>query len=181
MIGGLDYRGSLPVVTPLHPHALGPYLLAAGQDLGGTGSGVWPAASRALLIPMRWPERATLRRLGLVNGSAVSGNLDVGLYDASGNRLVSSGSVAQAGTNVVQWLDITDTEVLPDIDYYLAAVLDNVAGAAFRWATGLVTYGLAAAGLREVATAFPLPATLTPSAAITTAYVPVVLASMRTV
>jgi hypothetical protein len=55
----------------------------------------------------------------VLNGATASGNMDVGIYDYAGTRLVSSGSTAQSGTSAFQDFDITDTLLGPGI-FYLA-------------------------------------------------------------
>jgi hypothetical protein len=92
------------------------------------------------------------------NSTTVSGNVDVGIYDEWANRKVSKGGVAQAGSLALQVHDVTDTLLPPGL-YYKAFVLDN--------ATGQVNRGTAPAvvarscGVKEMATAYPLPATAT--------------------
>jgi hypothetical protein len=99
------------------------------------------------------------------NGTAVSGNIDVGIYIPDENnpvtvtRLVSGGGKAQAGTSAKQSYDITDT-VLGRGTYYFAMSLDNTTGtlAGPNWASAFVAAGVGAA---VVETAYPLPATAT--------------------
>lgn len=120
-------------------------------------SATWPTANRITYVPVPCPGPFTLTKLAFENGTAVSGNLDIGLYTPEGTRIVSTGSTAQAGIGLWQEIDVTDTQLAPGW-YYLAAVLDNTTGTHLRLASSGVAkrlYGM----MEELA--FPLPASAT--------------------
>lgn len=155
--------------------------LSAGIELLALGlqfsSGAWVAANRAIRVPLYLPRPATVKKLWWANGSAVSGNVDCGIYRASDKaRITSTGSVAQTGTSALQEVDITDLE-LPAGVYLMSLVLDNGTGQIMRNAGSLPTFRLA--GVTQEASAFPSPATATP-AALATAYFPLFGVSLRT-
>jgi hypothetical protein len=129
------------------------------------GNAVMPGANVAMYIPVLVPDTATVYKLAWLNGATVAGNVDVGVYDFKGSRLVSSGSTAQSGVSAIQVADIADTVIRPGL-YYLALATDS-ATATFQ--RGFVTTQLArASGACQQSTAFVLPATATfgnPSAA----------------
>lgn len=160
------------VVSGLSPNSIGVELAGMGLT---TASGTWVAANRALFTPFAVTERLTVTRMFQENGSAVSGNLDLGIYDARGTRLTSSGSVAQAGINSVQEVDVADVTLAPGL-YYLAQVMDNVTGTVIRFSPNAVL--CRAMGLFQMASAFPLPATAT-FAIVTSAFYSIVGASTR--
>lgn len=147
-------------------------------SVGGTTSGAWPAANRAIYVPFHVLNNYTVVKLGIRNGTTVTGNVDVGIYDANGTRLISSGSTAQAGTSTVQEFDVTDTTLTPGW-YYLAAAMDG-AGHTFRVAPSVGVGWMRCLGMYQQATAFPLPATAT-FAAIGTSYLPHLAASSRVI
>lgn len=118
----------------------------------------WPTANKALYIPIRITHPCVALRMLVLNGATASGNMDVGIYDYAGTRLVSSGSTAQSGTSAFQDFDITDTLLGPGI-FYLALALDNTTGT-IGMHTVFPRY-LRAAGVQEQGTAFALPATAT--------------------
>src|SRR5689334_23396390 len=94
-----------------HITSLGPHLPSiAGLSVG---SAVWPTANLAIYCPFRIGTSRLARKLYWVNGAAVSGNVDCGIYDVAGRKLVSAGSTAQTGTTAVQSVDITDTMLGP--------------------------------------------------------------------
>lgn len=138
---------------------------------------VWPAANRAIYIPFTVANIFTAQTMGLANGNAVSGNVDVGIYDGQGHRLVSAGSTAQAGTSVIQAFDIADTILLPGL-YYLAVALDNGTGKTMACMDALPNPR--AYGILSQSTAFALPASAT-FAAAQDAYIPLVTVNNRTV
>ncbi len=79
------------------------------SNSGNPGSQNWPAANVGVFIPFTIPEPVTFTKMFWGNGSAVAGNIDVGLFDESGTRLVSIGTTAQATVSTIQVVDITDT------------------------------------------------------------------------
>ncbi len=148
--------------------------------LGNTAwaSAVWPSANRALFIPFRIYQPITAVKMFTVNGAAASGNIDIGIYNADGTKLVSSGSTAMSGTSAMQVFDITDTQFGPGL-FYLALAVDNVTAAFIRRGTsGTITNRFA--GLLHQASAFPLPATAT-FASYSAAYIPLFGLTTRTV
>ena len=142
------YLGPGPTITPWHPESIG-----AREGMNPT-SAVWPSANRAIFIPFRLWHPITARLLFVHNGAAVNGNLDVGLYDPDGNRLVSSGSTAQAGINVIQTLNIADTQLGPGW-FYMAMAMDNIVGAVLRRAPSISIGKLLGLAMQDAA--FPLP------------------------
>jgi hypothetical protein len=148
-----------PLVSSDSWHCLGTQI-AAGAS-GPAASATYPTANMATYIPLLVTEDITVVKLWVLNGSAVSGNIDMGIYDSSFVRKISIGSTAQAGISVMQEFNISDT-LLEAGQYYIALAMDNTTGAVFRYtdavAAGQITqsWGVASQG-----SAFPLPATAT--------------------
>jgi hypothetical protein len=153
--------------------AVGDLLALAGIAATTGGSLV---ASTAFLYPFLLPQDRTITKITTVNGTTVSGNVDVGIYDEQFARVVSAGSTAQGATGI-QVFDVADTFMKAGT-YYLAIVADNITGL-YNRATGLVAAVLRTAGVVQMATAFPLPSTITP-AAMTSAIVPAMSAHFVT-
>lgn len=168
------------MINPGSRLSIGDHISAWGS--AGPASAAWPAANRALYIPFVLAEAVTVLKLFCVNGGTVSGNLDVGIYNNAGSRLISSGSTAQAGANAIQEFDIADTVIGPG-QFYLAMAVDNVTATVARWqpigATVLAANVLRTTGMAEQASAFPLPASAT-LAVVSTMYIPLVGLSLRT-
>lgn len=171
--------GVAPVMlSSLSGASLGVEVAALG---GGTNptSATWSAANRAFYIPFILPQNATVVKLWVSNGAAVSGNVDMALYDATYARLVSIGSTAQSGTNAIQEFNIADTVVSAG-RYYLGLALDNATGTTLVSGSVGASASLKMSGMAQEAAAFPLPATATPAAFSATTTVPLCGLSLRT-
>jgi hypothetical protein len=121
-------------------------------------STAWVSANLVMYVPVPCPGPFRITKFACENGSAVSGNLDMGLYTPEGKLIVSTGSTAQAGTSQWQSIDVTDTEIPPGW-YYLAMVLNNSTGTNVR--TASATTAKRMFGCVEQTSTFPLPASAT--------------------
>jgi hypothetical protein len=153
------YMGAPPVISPnCIFNSLG-IEIANSQAVAdyGVASVAWPAANRAIYIPVVLHVPMTIDRLALYQGGTLGSNFDVGVYEAvSKAKLVSTGSTAQGGSpNILTIVTVTTTFLARGL-YFLAVAL-NGTGQTFRFrpAQGFLT----GVGVREQATAFPLPAT----------------------
>jgi hypothetical protein len=136
------------------------------QALAAPAAAVWPSANRAIYCGVMVPEPLTIYQLG-TQVTTQSGNLDIGIYDEQGNKLVSSGSTTVAAAGV-QLVNVADTDLTPGL-YFLALAVDNITAAFLRAAPGLPSTRVALCG--QEAAAFPLPASFT-YAIQTAAYIP---------
>lgn len=127
----------------------------------GLGSGAWWSASAGIFVPIVMQRPFVVVQLWVVNGGAVSGNFDIGVYDYGLAKKVSQ-SAAQAGTNVKQLVNCTDTS-LPPGRYYLGLAFDNTTAQVQRFTlNSFGPYRLFC--LFKQAAAYTLPATATPAA-----------------
>lgn len=148
---------ALPTICQFSPESIS--IVDGSFSIGAVSSGVL-TANRAYLIPFHLEEPITITKLFCANGATASGNVDVGIYSSDFTKIISSGSTAQAGTNDLQVFDVTDTTIGPG-DFYLAVALDNGTGTVF---TQNLTVAIGRrSGLLQMASAFPLPATITPA------------------
>ena len=145
-----------PLVV-LSPHS--PAGSMCGMAPSAPASATYPTANLAIFYPVRVTRSFTAAQLFVLNGATASGNIDVGIYDSSGTRLVSSGSTAQSGTSAVQAFNIADT-LLAAGWYYLAVAMDNTTGTLLRSTVNHFT-AAASVGVGQQSSAFPLPATAT--------------------
>lgn len=114
--------------------------------------------------PFRLAEPFKVRAVGVHNGSANSGNVDVGIYSEDGTKIWSAGSTANAGASVVQLFTPT-AFTLPPGRYYMAVAADNTT-ASFR----VLSPGEAGRCMGVLmGSAFPLPSTMASAAAISSA------------
>lgn len=139
--------------------------ISLAQNLNSSAAAVWPAANRAIYVPI-WIEQLCTGRRIAVNPSVQSGNLDVGLYDQKGNRIVSKGSTAVGAAGATQIIDITASvtgtasPVLTPGTYFLALCVDNIV-ASFKQAN-LLAVGCQICGVQQQAVGavtLPNPAT----------------------
>jgi hypothetical protein len=150
--------------------SLGGLLTAYAAPPGSfSASAAYPLANLALYIPFVVCQRVPVVRLFSNNGGGVSGNIDLGIYDHTGQRLVSTGSTAQAGVSAPQMFTVAVT--LGAGRYYLAVAMDNTTGTLRRY--NLSALHWVGAGVAEQTSAFPLPATAT-FATMTRAYMPII-------
>jgi hypothetical protein len=173
--------------TPLYPLVtITPFALEANQYRVSNStnpsvavSTAWPTANLALYFPFWLSIPVTIVKMFTVNGATASNNIDVGIYDSAGARLVSIGTTALAGTNAIQEYNITDTQIGPG-KFFLAIAMNGTAGTLSMINTPPAPLQRGG-GRFEQATAFVLPATATFAAASTTALTPLFGATIRTV
>jgi hypothetical protein len=107
-------------------------------------------------------ERPTTVTRFIVAANVSAGNIDVGIYDAGYNRVVSTGSVTMVSSSGLGNYDIADTFLSPG-RYWLALALSDTATARLRQFA--VPAGLASLfGIQIQNSALPLPSTASPSA-----------------
>lgn len=160
-------RGRIFVINLFHELMLGHELVVAGA----TGaSAVWPAANRLLAIPFTLQERATATKAWYATGSTQTGNLDMGILDEVGNRQIRNGGVALGTTSAVHTVDFTDTPLDPG--RYFLAISSDSGSATFQSFAPNLNF-LAGIGVKQMATAYPIPDPVT-FADPTSAYLPFV-------
>lgn len=126
-------------------------------NLVASGS-AWPSANLAIFIPFRVAAPYTVQQIYWQNMATINGNIDVGIYDSEGNKIVSSGSTAQSGATALQSISITPT-TLRRGQYYLAMAFDNATATVRAGSSAATLYR--AIGVLSMVSAFPLPSTAT--------------------
>lgn len=156
-----DFPGGRTIV----PNAtIAPYQACTTLNAGiaTAGSGTWVTQNLAIYIPFFIEFPVTAVKMTWINGATVNGNIDVGIYDQYGSRLVSKGSTAQSGTSALQTADITDTLLNPG-NYFMAMCSDSATATVQRW-SGMGTAFCQACGVQQqdlTGSAPTLPATAT--------------------
>jgi hypothetical protein len=144
------------------PHSMDSVLWPASLytvGLGAHGTAAWPATNLAIYVPVRVKTSCIAYKLWFGSEATGTGNIDIGIYNAAGTRLVNSGSVAHGTASTMKVIDITDTRLKPGL-YYIALQGSNATDTYFRSAPAAPN--LAAAGIRsEAVGSFGLPATAT--------------------
>lgn len=141
-------------------------------------SNAWPAANRGLYIPFDLQVPFIVKQIAWYNAATVAGNVDAGIYDIFGNKIISTGSTAMAGASALQIVDITDTELNP-ANYYMAMVSDSGTATFFSKLSSGYRVAMRINGQQEQS-AFPLanPATFSNP---TGGYCPVLILTGMTV
>ena len=164
----MTFSPGLPTAQPfaVHTHNFG---MMTAQQTPGLGN-AWPTANLVIYSPLRILSRVIVRKLWFANQATATGNIDIGLYDAGGTKLVSSGSTAKAATNDEQVLDVTDTTIGPGF-YYMALTCSNNTDT-FMVDADAAPLDAAVGMLTETPGAFGLPTTASWAIAQTLAYNP---------
>jgi hypothetical protein len=144
-----------------HAHTVDSFLSDTSfyQNSGSLGGAAWPTANLIIYVPVRLKIAVLARKLFYSSQTVGTGNIDIGVYNRAGSRLVNSGSTAKSTTNALVFVDTTDTRLKPDL-YYVALQSSNNTDT-FNRTPPAAPY-LAYLGVRsEAAGGFGLPATAT--------------------
>lgn len=149
--------------------------------LGTPASATWPTASRAFLIPFSIGRPIIILNGWVMNGVTVSAsyNIDIGIYDASGTLLGSTGGFAQGTASAMQVQAMTTNILLDAGQFYMALVVDNASATVYR-STSILVGTLQGCGMCQASTAYPLPATIT-FASLVPSYLPLFGISTRSI
>lgn len=158
--------------VPFHVCSVGrynslPWGMMAFAD-GGVGTSAWPANNLAVYVPVSIPTPFTIARFMVPNGSNITGNVDIGIYDIGGTRLLSTGSTLRASASAVQYIGVTD-QVFQAGSYYLGLVGSSTTGTYLQAAIANATRARVVGVLEEQLGATTLPATMTGAAYTRTA------------
>lgn len=94
-----------------------------------------------------------------VNGTAVAGNVDCGVYTRAGGLIASTGSTAQSGTSTLQIVTLGSTVRLTPGWYNLAIVWSSASGT--MWSNTVNARDLRMVGSTSQSSTFPLPSSAT--------------------
>lgn len=145
-----------PSISTVSPESLGAGLAVLAGSPSGTVN--WIGANMAGLVPFVLWQPMLAKRMIITNGSAVSGNVDAGIYTLDGALIVASGAVAHAGASSIQFLGITDTYLAPG-RYYMAVSCSSATTRIRR--ANITVIRQQALGVLQASSAHPLPATVT--------------------
>lgn len=132
--------------------------IASVFALSSLGTGTLVSTNNdAHYVPVIFPCDATLYALRFAGANA-TGNYDCGLYDASLNRLASTGSTALSSG--VQTLSLPNLRVRAGELYYCALAMSSTSGQVFR--PNYSVSQMRGFGIGREASALPLPSTASP-------------------
>lgn len=170
-MGDFPNPGTLDVFLSAGAISTGQSML--GMTTGNSSNIAWASANLAVFVPVRIPYPVTVYKIAVGAGSTAAGNFDVGIYDSSGNRLVSSGATAK-GASTEHIIDVTDTVIGPGL-FYLALAADGTNNY-MCWSTSVQVTRLV--GVVQMASAYTLPSAAT-FAASSNSPIPVISAYLR--
>lgn len=136
----------------------------------GAASGdiTWPTANLAMFFPLYIYAPGYVQQLFWVNGSAVAGNVQLGVYDESGSMIAQTPVTAAAGTTQPQAVSLPiPTAGPPGVllttgRYYLGVMASTNTQKFVGWTTGAASTNInRMLGVSEQATANPLPTSIT--------------------
>lgn len=136
----------------------------------GIASGPWLSANKPVATPFIVREADTITHLAVRNGSAAGESVDLGVYDLSWAKIVTTGSQTPVTASGWDVFDVTDTPIAPG-RYYQVTVRDNVTANRQAFVSHTASALMCSAfGMQESATnQFPLGTTLTDMAPTTVA------------
>lgn len=91
-------------------------------------STAWPTAKLVAYIPIVIEAPFTVRTIGWQNGTSPVGNIEVGVYDETGARKVTSGSTAAGTSAAIQLTTPTAVTLYGPARYYFAVTCENSGG-----------------------------------------------------
>jgi hypothetical protein len=145
------------VVTPWSEESIGGYLRATVKNQS-TADQAW-TANLLMAVPFHVAVPGYTVYEGFVMcGTGAGGNVDIAVLDLAGNRLTSSGPTARAASVSVATTTMADFPLAAG-DYYMAISADGVAALSGGAAVGIGL--LEAAGVCQMASAYPIPSVVT--------------------
>lgn len=144
---------------------------ATGQS---GASSTFALANAVYLAPVRLTDTRTYTTAWWINGAAVAGNVDVGVWTVSGTtatRVAASTAVAQSGISSFQPTTFPTTTLTPGL-YYLGIGCSSTTAAFWRGAFG-ATPVLRALGVYQMTGEHPQTASPGTVAAVATANLPI--------
>ena len=165
-------RPTSQLISPYSYESIGQMLYAVSN--AGAASATC-TANLAIYVPFSLSEKRTAVKMWTYNGATASGNVDVGIYRADGTKLVSMGPTAQSGTSDLQALDITDTDLPPGEQLYMAFAASAGTTTMTRLTGSAQASQIAACGVLEQSglSSGTLPSTATFAAFATANFLPI--------
>lgn len=123
-------------VAPVDGQVLRPHLQHTGgipPRITTDGTDSTPVNTEVYIGQIMVPGNMTITGVAILNGSAVAGNVKVGLADSTGAVVATSASTAQAGTGAYQRVPFTATYAAKGpATYYVLAIFDTNTTPRFR-------------------------------------------------
>jgi hypothetical protein len=123
-----------PVIHLGSPHSAGYSLYQGGTPGSASGTSVFAAANEMLAFPFTLTTlpHTHINKVWWHNGTSVSANLSVGIYDADFNLMIETASTAQSGTSTPQMVSMP-CKLSPGLYYCALACSSNTTNRLYRW------------------------------------------------
>lgn len=145
--------------------------MTVGSVANFNTAAAWPSANLAIAVPFMQDVFDVPVSAAWENGTITTApSVDVGIYDDNLNLLTHTGATTASGATALQSANLVSPPTLSPGNYYMAMSVSGT-GSTFDSTATLVAPVLRACGLVQMASAEPLPSTLT-AAVITNAYLP---------
>jgi hypothetical protein len=110
-----------PVLWPQHS-ALGVDDAVDGVGMGanfgqGSSAQAWTTADLVHYAPIRVKRHVIAVKLWFGSEATGTNNIDIGIFNRAGTKIISTGLVAKPASNTCSVQDITDTPLAPDLYY----------------------------------------------------------------
>lgn len=97
------------LINPMSPESIGPM----ERIWNVAQSSAYTPGSRCIFVPFTIDQAVTAYQMFTMNGTTAANAIDVGIYDARMNSIVTHGGTNQVGTSDLQLFDITNTILIP--------------------------------------------------------------------
>ena len=151
----LLFPDDTPHISPTDQCSIG----AVTGNLVEPISQTWLNANFAVYVPFRLNKSVSIITAFVINGAVASSGVCVGIYDADGVRLLTTGSTNASTVSTLQTITTAATMIGPGLFYMGLSCLTSTQ-TIFSTASPNVQ-ALRALGLATQQTAFPLPSTAT--------------------
>ena len=135
-----------------------------GEAASGNGSQTYRTTNAATYVRVYNPRAFRCTHAYCFNGTVVTGNIDIGVYDTKGVKIASTGAIAQSGTSQIQWFALD--ALIPAGEVILALAGSNPSATLHIpsiTSTHLPSGLFNALGWAHQSTAMPLPDPITPA------------------
>lgn len=162
-------------IITINPWSTRESIAAKFIGLGGSSSGslatlAYPANNLAIYVPFSINSPIIVNNLWWINGTlGTPGNVDVGVFDENGVKLVSTTSTGQVGASAVQNVTVSNTYLNAGL-FYIGLSCSSTSAQLFALASGNLNF-LIMCGVAQEASALPLPSVAT-FATCTSDYLP---------
>lgn len=169
----------LPPPVMLSVHSRDSISLGDYPHAGATASVAYITVNKAFYYPFRIRYPAVARKFWWFNGTTVgTDSVQVGIYANSYRSVVLGTATVTSGASVIQTDDIADTLLEPGA-YFLAITCNGTTTHLFRASGGNGMFGRQSGVLAQTS-AYPLPATMAPTADAGATYAPIFGVAFRT-